>query len=98
MELLRDLVSVESGPRVARGMEAACQKLARDRGWPLRAGEGITLLASDAQIEVLDEAYPLMLSTARDYAARILGKELIDSELARLEAAISERPAVRAGR
>ena len=66
-------------------MESACQQLARERGWPVQFSDGKVVVPAGCATGMLEEAYPLLLATAREHAMRVLGEELVRAELEKLD-------------
>ena len=84
VELLYELISSEGNRRIARTMEAACEQLARDRGWPIQFSDGKTAMPAECDPGMLEEAAPLLLAAAREHAVRVLGEDLVRTELEKL--------------
>ena len=81
IKLLLNVCSNEGGASMAQGLLDELQKTALKHGWPIQFNLETVLEASNIPLEVLREALPVLLDTAKAVASRITDPVIVEAQL-----------------
>ncbi len=78
---LLDVASSRGGATMSQAFVDELQEAARKRGWPMRFNAQTVLDSSDYPLEVLREALPVLVETAKRFIANVTGPAFVEAQI-----------------